>query len=271
MAEALVVGASDLLELETNEITAFPLRHLSGKVGEQIVFYETVPGGAGYLEELARRLPEVAAAAMERLFGHRCSKACYLCLKHYGNQRWHGLLDKNRVADLLLVLSRLDPVEPVEEPFGRGSGVLESMLEDRQREATADAAPDQGGRYRKGFIEEPLARALAGISGLPTPEREFEIREQDRVLTVPDFAWPDAKLAVYCDGFAVHGNPGSLALDAAKRNRLQSRGWVVLTYWGRTILKDPEACASQVAQVYRQRLIGANSIRFDGADADRAP
>jgi hypothetical protein len=254
MAEALVAGASDLLELETNEITAFPLRHLSGKAGEQIVFYETVPGGAGYLEELARRLPQVAAAAIERLFGHRCSKACYLCLKHYGNQRWHNVLDKNRVADVLLVLSHLDPVEPLEEPFGRGPGALESMLEDRQREAAAEAEKDQGGRYRKGFIEEPLARALAGIPGLPTPNRDFEIRDQDRVVTVPDFAWPDVKLAVYCDGFAVHGNPETLSLDATKRNLLQSRGWVVLTYWGRTILKEPEACARQVAQVYRQRV-----------------
>jgi hypothetical protein len=253
MAEALVAGASDLLELETREIAAFPLRHLSGKAGEQIVFYETVPGGAGYLEELARRLPEVAAAAMEGLFGHRCSKACYLCLKHYGNQRWHNILDKHRVADLLLVLSRLDPVEPVEEPFGGGSGDLESMLEDRQREAGAQGEKDQRGRYRKGFIEEPLARALSAIADLPAPDREFEIRDQDRVVTVPDFAWPTVKLAVYCDGFAVHGNPETLSLDAAKRNLLQSRGWVVLTYWGRTILKDPAACAGQVAQLYRQR------------------
>jgi very-short-patch-repair endonuclease len=73
------------------------------------------------------------------------------------------------------------------------------------------------------------------------------------VVTVPDFSWEDAKLAVYCDGFAVHGNADSLELDAAKRNLLQARGWLVLTYWGRTILRDPESCAVQIAQVYRER------------------
>ena len=72
--------------------------------------------------------------------------------------------------------------------------------------------------------------------------------------TVPDFTWPDAGLAVYCDGFAVHGNVQTLALDAAKRNWLQSHGWVVLTYWGRTIMNAPDLCAREIADVYSQRL-----------------
>ena len=65
---------------------------------------------------------------------------------------------------------------------------------------------------------------------------------------------PTGGVAVYCDGFAFHGTAETLALDASKRNLLQSRGWVVVTYWGRTILKDAEACAAQVAQIYRQRV-----------------
>ncbi|MBC7083748.1 MAG: hypothetical protein H5T95_09725 [Firmicutes bacterium] len=46
---------------------------------------------------------------------------------------------------------------------------------------------------------------------------------------------------MYCDGFAYHGSPDVLELDARKRNYLQARGWVVLTYWGRTILRNPDA------------------------------
>jgi hypothetical protein len=37
-------------------------------------------------------------------------------------------------------------------------------------------------------------------------------------------------MAVYCDGFASHGKVETLELDAGKRNFLQVRGWVVLTY-----------------------------------------
>ena len=68
-------------------------------------------------------------------------------------------------------------------------------------------------------------------------------------MTVPDFAWPDLKLAVYCDGYAYHGDPASLELDARKRNWLQGQGWAVLTFWGRTILQNPQRCAAEVANV----------------------
>jgi very-short-patch-repair endonuclease len=70
---------------------------------------------------------------------------------------------------------------------------------------------------------------------------------------VPDFAWEDAKVAVYCDGFAVHGKVETLELDAGKRNVLQARGWAVLTYWGRTILRDADGCAEEIVQVVRGR------------------
>jgi very-short-patch-repair endonuclease len=80
-------------------------------------------------------------------------------------------------------------------------------------------------------------------------------------VTVPDFAWEDVKLAVYCDGFAVHGNRDTLELDASKRNWLQSRGWVVLTYWGRTVLKDPDACAAQIGEVYFSRRVAATASK----------
>jgi len=55
------------------------------------------------------------------------------------------------------------------------------------------------------------------------------------------------------DGFAYYGDRDTLGLDARKMNTIQGLGWTVLTYWGRTILKNADACAKQVAEVYRQR------------------
>jgi hypothetical protein len=243
------------LELEPYELHAFVRTAPEGSVEEQMVFYETVPGGAGYVEEMARRLPEVAAAASRRLYGHGCSKACYLCLKHYRNQRWHAFFDKDRVRDVILTLSKQDPVVPADATAGAGVQLLDRMLTERREEAGRDGVQDpQTGRYRKGAIEEPLRAAIERIQDLPPGKRDLEIRDGDRLVTVPDFAWEDVKLAVYCDGFVVHGNRETLELDASKRNWLQSRDWVVLTYWGRTVLKDPDACARQIAVVYVARI-----------------
>jgi superfamily II DNA/RNA helicase len=249
LAESLQAGAQNLLELEAGEISAFVRKSPADAISDQIVFYETVPGGAGYLEEMAARLPEVAEAAMTRLFGHACRKACYLCLKRYGNQRWHPFFDKDAVRDLLVILSEQERVERQESRIGAGFEKINEMLQ--KRLAGTD---DSVRRYPKGEIEEPLRKALEQSEGLPPGERDFEIKdEQGRLVTVPDFTWPDVKLAVYCDGFAVHGNRQTLESDAQKRNFLQSRGWIVLIYWGRTILKNADACARQIGEVYKQK------------------
>ena len=150
---------------------------------------------------------------------------------------------------LLVILSKQDPVEPEEATRWANKDVLEQMLDGRETGQDPTVR-----RYPKGEIEEPLFAALQRITDLPAAVRDLEIRDEEgRLVTVPHFAWENVKLAVYCDGFAVHGNPDTLELDARKRNFLQERGWVVLTYWGRTILKDPDTCARQIAEVYRQR------------------
>lgn len=249
LAEALLAGAESMLELESNEISAFVRRSSKAAISDQIVFYETVPGGAGYLEAMAAQLPAVAEAAMKRLYGHSCRNACYLCLKRYGNQRWHAFFDKDAVRDLLVILSQQDPVQPQESKGGAGLKTILDMLRKRQ-EGTDDSVR----RYKKGEIEEPLRRALERIEGLPQGVRDYEIRDDQGILiTVPDFCWPDVKLAVFCDGFAVHGNRETLERDAKKRNTIQGRGWTVLAYWGRVILKNPDACAKQIAEIIRQK------------------
>jgi len=256
LAEALRAGAGRLLQLEPEELGVFVRRPISGSPIEQIVFYETVPGGAGYLEQMAQRLPEVARAAQEALYGHDCIKACYLCLKHYRNQGWHALFDKNLVRDVLLELASLDPVLPQPAPYGASRQRLAEMLEARAR-----GSNETFRRYPKGEIEEILRAALERL-GVGDFRRDFEVRDEEgRLLTVPDFAWPDLKVAIFCDGYAYHGDPETLALDARKRNRLQLLDWLVLTFWGRTIWKDAEMCAREVQQALEARRKCGSPLR----------
>jgi ATP-dependent helicase YprA (DUF1998 family) len=252
LAEALLAGAGDLLELEPYELAAFPRLARPGDVADEVVFYETVPGGAGYVEEMARRLPEVARAAQERLYGHHCLRACYLCLKHYRNQRWHPFFDKDAIRDLLAAMAAMEPVAGAAARAGDGARALRASLESRQREL-ASWPPGSKREGPESPIEATLLEALRSVPGLPLPDMQYEVRDGDRIVTVPDFAYPDARIAVFCDGFAFHGNQHTLELDAHKRNWLQRKGWLVLTYWGRSILKAPNSCAHEIADVYWQR------------------
>lgn len=248
LAEALRAGAGRLLELEADELGVFARKSHDSSSVEQIVFYETVPGGAGYLEEMAERLPEVAQAAQEALYGHDCVKACYLCLKHYRNQPQHAFFDKNLVRDVLLEMANLEPVQPEPASYGAGRQKLAEMLD-----ARAKGTGETFRRYPQGEIEEILKAALERL-GITDYQRHFLIKDDDcRLLTVPDFAWPDLKLAIFCDGYAYHGDPHTLALDAKKRNRLQIMGWLVLTFWGRTIWKNPDRCAQEIQQAIHTR------------------
>ncbi len=261
LAEALLAGAGDLLELEPYELAAFPRSARPGDVADEVVFYETVPGGAGYVEEMARRLPEVARAAQQRLYGHQCLRGCYLCLKHYRNQRWHAFFDKDSIRDLLAAIAAMDPVGEAPTVAGAGARTLRAALEARQEEL-APSAPGSRRTGPQSAIEAQLLEALRLIPGLPIPTMQYEVRDGERIITVPDFAYPDAKIAVFCDGFAFHGNQDTLELDARKRNWLQRNGWLVLTYWGRSIQQAPAVCAREIEAVYWQRTAGGGPVAW---------
>lgn len=249
LAEALQAGAHAVLELEAGEISSFVRKSAPGVITEQIVFYETIPGGAGYLEEMTKRLPEIAKEAMNILYGHECTQACYLCLKRYANQKYHSFFDKDLVRDILLLIAKQEQVNAQLGKIGDGLELLKRMIKDR-----INGTDETIKIYKKGEIEEPLRIALSKYDNLPQSLRDYEIKDdQGRLVTVPDFTWPDEKIAVYCDGFAVHGNRETLERDAKKRNYLQCRGWIVLVYWGKTILNSAEECAKQIYEIYQKR------------------
>lgn len=62
-----LIAASTYLETEAFEISGFSRNAGKDRSG-QIVLYESVPGGAGYLKELAAHLPEAVDAAYARIF-----------------------------------------------------------------------------------------------------------------------------------------------------------------------------------------------------------
>lgn len=253
LGKALVVGAQEVLEIEPDEVAY--MAHRDGTDGWSVALYETAPGGAGYLAKLAGSLGLWATAAHQRLFGHSCDKACYRCLKSYRNQFEHGRLNKEMVRPFLFALAGVpDAVGAAPGTVGDGMRQTRTWLNTR-----ADGQPSAGTP-----IERALETAIRVDGRLPPPAAQYEIRNEDgSLLTVPDFAYPDSRIAIFCDGFAFHGNAATLADDARKRNRLQAMGWLVLTFWGRQLLRDPARCVDEIRAALEHRTVN----RRDGEAA----
>lgn len=98
---ALLEGASDCLDISRDDIdgTLYP------KAGRKLslVFFDTVPGGAGGALRIARSFPQVLEAARRRMDGCECGEetSCYGCLRNFRNQGFH---DQLRRGDALAFL-----------------------------------------------------------------------------------------------------------------------------------------------------------------------
>jgi ATP-dependent helicase YprA (DUF1998 family) len=246
LGKALVVGAQELLEIEPDEITYFT--HPDGAGGWSLVFYETAPGGAGYLEQLASSLARWSVAAEERLFNHDCERACYRCLKSARNQFDHALLNKELVRSMLFQLSQVQQIGDAKA--GRAGDARTLSRQWLDRELGGSEKPVVAGTV----IESRLLDAIVAANRLPMPVAQYSItNDAGGLLTIPDFAYPDKKIAIYCDGFSYHGNAETLCKDARKRNELQGKGWSVLTFWGHQIQRNPGVCEAQIWRCFQFR------------------
>ena len=82
----------------------------------------------------------------------------------------------------------------------------------------------------------------------------------------PDFAFPRAKVAVFCDSHFWHGYNWKMKQKELRRNRsfwvqkilsnmrrdrfvnrrLRKEGWTVLRFWEHQILRSPDGCAARI-------------------------
>jgi len=230
---ALDLGCRIVLQAGEDEVAGFdwPRPDPEGEDASArlAVLYEDVPGGAGYLRQLAERFGEVAAVLVPVLDGCSCERSCYACLRSYGNQLEEGLLDRRVAADFLRKF--VDSPDVV----GRRVPTYSDAFIGRPRSA----------------IERRLAIALMS-QGVPRGHAQYAWGDRGstdgnpRPVTIADFAWPEQKVAVFCDGWEHHSAPERQAADRTKREMMAKDGWTVLSYWGGQIVRDAEGCARQI-------------------------
>lgn len=111
LVEAVGLAASRALQIDEGELAGNWNPVPSGDPYEaDVYFYDLLPGGAGYTWQVREHLDEVFAAARVLLAGCDCASSCYRCLRHWGNQRLHGQLDRT------LALSLLDAITDARVP-----------------------------------------------------------------------------------------------------------------------------------------------------------
>lgn len=107
--------------------------------------------------------------------------------------------------------------------------------------------PDELLRQCGSPIEEMLLNAL--YLRLRTTERDLLIAQYqvpiDRVRK-PDFAFPQLKIAIYCDGWQYHQDKPAFHQDRSESRLLQSMGWAVLRFTGGEIKNDINGVVNEI-------------------------
>ena len=107
-------------------------------------------------------------------------------------------------------------------------------------------------------IEVHLLRALYPELGHDFQEdlrSQHVIDYYDMPLTIPDFAFPKDKIAIYCDGYEFHADRGSFQKDRQQSRDLQLQGWSVLRFTGSEILNDTDSVVSTIQQAVKQKTL----------------
>lgn len=108
--------------------------------------------------------------------------------------------------------------------------------------------------------ESPIEKELLkGLYDKLTPDAWAAMRVQylidyyQTTTTLPDFAFPNLQIAVYCDGYEHHADHDSFLKDRQQSRALQMQGWLVLRFTGTEILNDTDAAVSTINQAIRRR------------------
>ena len=123
----------------------------------------------------------------------------------------------------------------------RGTATLRALIEERSTDGWVAPASEL----------ERRARAVFATAGLPTPEFEVDLGDDDWVGRV-DCLWRGARLMVELDGRRFHGSHGDRAADRRRDNRLMAQGWRVLRFGWEDLVQRP----AEVVELIRRALDG---------------
>ena len=112
-------------------------------------------------------------------------------------------------------------------------------------------------------IESHLLGALYPNLG-PDAQKEIEAQHMidyyDMPVTLPDFAFPYLRIAIYCDGYEYHWERDPFQKDRQQARALQLQGWLVLRFAGSEILNDTDAVVLTVEKAIESGKLIVSAI-----------
>lgn len=99
---ALLEGASESQGIRRDDIDGTLYSRIFGE-SPSFILYDSVPGGAGHVENIKFHLREAAEAALKKMKACNCGEdtSCYNCLRNYRNQRIHDELQRGYAIKIL--------------------------------------------------------------------------------------------------------------------------------------------------------------------------
>lgn len=226
---ALLEGACLAFSIERRDIGGM-IEHFGATGQYQIVLYDTVAGGAGFVKLFAYpgKMREVLEKAREKVSQNCCGEdtSCYKCLRNYDNRKVHDKLVRGKARDLLITLLALaDQPSPSEAavsdaPMPQIVGKAMADVVDTASAGVPASYDDLAQTYFDADFIDPFVQA-----GIPLPE--YFNADLSGVLTEPlkktgltipnaVFCWAKHNLAIF---------ENSLSEDALIF--MQSLGWNV--------------------------------------------
>jgi ATP-dependent helicase YprA (DUF1998 family) len=220
---ALERGIEAVFQLEDSELDS---EQLPPEIGERdrMLLIESAEGGAGVLRRLQAEPDALRRAALKALeIAHfnpqtgadergagsekPCELGCYDCLLSFGNQRFHDLIDRHAVRDLLMRFA-------ASTVAGAKAGLSRDEQADLLREGVDSTLESE-------FVSWLQTHGYH----LPTDQQVF-VKE---ALSRPDFVYRSGALpvAVFVDG-PVHDEEHVALRDAEAEERLYDIGWDVV-------------------------------------------
>jgi len=104
---------------------------------------------------------------------------------------------------------------------------------------------------------ESLSRFQLKATGLPEPQLQVAIHDEDGLIGFADMAWPELGVVGEADGFGKYNRREDLIQEKRREDRMRAQGWIVVRWTWQEILTSPEAVARRIqraAALTRRRL-----------------